>query len=74
MKTNIKFGTDGWRGVIADDFTFENVELPMDMDILENKRREVSDKITAVAERITELQKQIDKLVMKLYGISEASV
>src|SRR5512142_1773157 len=22
---NIKFGTDGWRGVIADDFTFENV-------------------------------------------------
>jgi len=24
---NIKFGTDGWRGVIADDFTFENVGL-----------------------------------------------
>jgi phosphomannomutase len=24
---NIKFGTDGWRGVIADDFTFENVRL-----------------------------------------------
>ena len=23
--TTIKFGTDGWRGVIADDFTFENV-------------------------------------------------
>ncbi len=23
--TNIKFGTDGWRGIIADDFTFENV-------------------------------------------------
>ncbi len=22
---SIKFGTDGWRGVIADDFTFENV-------------------------------------------------
>src|SRR3989440_5850375 len=21
----IKFGTDGWRGVIADDFTFDNV-------------------------------------------------
>ena len=21
----IKFGTDGWRGVIADDFTFANV-------------------------------------------------
>jgi alpha-D-glucose phosphate-specific phosphoglucomutase len=25
MKTEIKFGTDGWRGIIADDFTFENV-------------------------------------------------
>lgn len=23
--SNIKFGTDGWRGIIADDFTFENV-------------------------------------------------
>lgn len=25
MKNVIKFGTDGWRGVIADDFTFDNV-------------------------------------------------
>jgi phosphomannomutase len=24
---NIKFGTDGWRGVMADDFTFANVRL-----------------------------------------------
>ena len=23
--TEIKFGTDGWRGVIAQDFTYENV-------------------------------------------------
>ncbi len=23
--TQVKFGTDGWRGLIADDFTFENV-------------------------------------------------
>lgn len=23
--SDIKFGTDGWRGIIADDFTFENV-------------------------------------------------
>ena len=23
----IRFGTDGWRGIIADDFTFENVRL-----------------------------------------------
>src|ERR1700730_17228694 len=23
--TAVKFGTDGWRGVIADDFTFDNV-------------------------------------------------
>src|ERR1700736_1485118 len=25
MAEKIKFGTDGWRGVIADDFTFANV-------------------------------------------------
>ena len=25
MTVPIKFGTDGWRGVIADDFTSENV-------------------------------------------------
>ena len=25
MKASIKFGTDGWRGVIAEDFTFANV-------------------------------------------------
>jgi len=25
MTQEIKFGTDGWRGVIADDFTFDNV-------------------------------------------------
>lgn len=26
MATEIKFGTDGFRGIIADDFTYENVE------------------------------------------------
>jgi len=26
-KSPIKFGTDGWRGVIAEDFTFDNVRL-----------------------------------------------
>src|SRR5215831_16515519 len=25
MKSPIKFGTDGWRAIIADEFTFENV-------------------------------------------------
>ena len=25
MEKEIKFGTDGWRGIIADDFTFDNV-------------------------------------------------
>ena len=26
-RTPIKFGTDGWRGLIADDFTYENVRI-----------------------------------------------
>ena len=25
MTHTIKFGTDGWRGVIAEDYTFDNV-------------------------------------------------
>jgi phosphomannomutase len=25
MTSQIKFGTDGWRGVIAEDYTFENL-------------------------------------------------
>lgn len=25
--TPVKFGTDGWRGIIADDFTYENVRI-----------------------------------------------
>lgn len=27
VKPDIKFGTDGWRGVISDNFTFENVRI-----------------------------------------------
>ena len=27
MTTPIKFGTDGWRGIIAEDFTFDNVRV-----------------------------------------------
>lgn len=27
MKSVVKFGTDGWRGIIADDFTFANVRV-----------------------------------------------
>jgi phosphomannomutase len=29
-KTVVKFGTDGWRGVIADDFTYANVRVAAD--------------------------------------------
>ena len=29
MNKPIKFGTDGWRGVIADDFTFANVRFAL---------------------------------------------
>jgi alpha-D-glucose phosphate-specific phosphoglucomutase len=27
MTNSIKFGTDGWRGIIAEDFTFDNVRI-----------------------------------------------
>ena len=28
MVDTIKFGTDGWRDVIAEDYTFDNVRRP----------------------------------------------
>lgn len=38
MAQPIKFGTDGWRGIIADDFTFDRVKLvaPIAAQVLEN--------------------------------------
>ena len=27
IKSVVKFGTDGWRGIIADDFTYANVRV-----------------------------------------------
>jgi len=27
LRSEIKFGTDGWRGVISDNFTFKNVAI-----------------------------------------------
>jgi type I restriction-modification system DNA methylase subunit len=47
----------------------ESVELPIDMNLLERKRRELSEKIRTTAKIITDLQKGIDKLVLKLYGV-----
>ena len=48
MSGAIKFGTDGWRGVIADDFTFKNISLVASacadqfLDDLKNCRGEVT--------------------------------
>jgi alpha-D-glucose phosphate-specific phosphoglucomutase len=42
MTYKIKFGTDGWRGVIADDYTFENVRRAAQgfaFYLLENNRQ-----------------------------------
>src|SRR5258707_307689 len=47
MASPIKFGTSGWRGLIADDFTFANVRLAM----------------RAIAEHLTEKKKRPTVLV-----------
>lgn len=39
------------------------------MDILEKKKKEIVDRIKRVTKRITEQQKKIDKLVIKLYSL-----
>src|SRR5512140_2416944 len=40
VSVQIKFGTDGWRGVIARDFTFDNISLVAQatMDYLKRER------------------------------------
>ena len=35
IKSQIKFGTDGWRAIIADDFTFANVRITAEAVIAE---------------------------------------
>ena len=47
MVSPIKFGTSGWRGLIADDFTFANVRLA----------------VRAIAEHLTEKKKHATVLV-----------
>src|SRR6202795_3697092 len=47
MVSPIKFGTSGWRGLIADDFTFANVRLA----------------VRAIAEQLTEKKKHATVLV-----------
>src|SRR5258708_38101631 len=47
MVSPIKFGTSGWRGLIADDFTFANVRLA----------------VRAIAEHLTEKKKHASALV-----------
>src|SRR5690349_4839473 len=46
MTSPIKFGTDGWRAIIADKFTFENVRIAAQatadyFDTLESSQRAV---------------------------------
>src|SRR5437870_1894684 len=40
-KAEIKFGTDGWRGIVADDFTYDNVRRVAQgiADYLKDKRQ-----------------------------------
>jgi len=44
MNKKINFGTSGWRGIIADDFTFENVEIVSQAiaEFLKSKKKKAS--------------------------------
>ncbi len=48
MTTKIKFGTDGWRGIIADDFTGANVRLVAQATVNYFKKLDEGDKIVVV--------------------------
>ena len=49
MDLRIKFGTSGWRGIISDDFTFENVRAVAQAIAEHLKEREKTDKGIIVA-------------------------
>jgi alpha-D-glucose phosphate-specific phosphoglucomutase len=50
MATSIKFGTSGWRGIIAQDFTFENVRLAT-QGIAQYLKAELANPQSAIHER-----------------------
>jgi type I restriction-modification system DNA methylase subunit len=47
----------------------DDVELPIDINILEKKRKELTVELKEITNRITLLQRKIDKLVSNLYGV-----
>ncbi|MBU1421631.1 MAG: N-6 DNA methylase [Bacteroidetes bacterium] len=47
----------------------DDVELPLDLNLLTKKKAEISNQIKSVAKQITKLQESTDKIVMKLYNI-----
>ena len=47
MQTQIKFGTSGWRGLIARDFTFENVRLAA-QGVAEYLKQSLADKTSPI--------------------------
>ena len=54
MTSPIKFGTDGWRAIIADTFTFENVRIAAQatadyFDTLKSRRSEPYSLVTMFA-------------------------
>ncbi len=51
INTEIKFGTDGWRGVISDNFTFKNVAI-VAQGISEWVNRHLRKKASAAAKRV----------------------
>ena len=47
----------------------DDVELPLDINTLEKRKKDITRNLKTISEQITEIQKRIDKLVMKLYGV-----
>jgi len=47
-KEEIKFGTDGWRGIISEDFTMDRVRL-VSMGVGNYLKKKIKDRKPAVA-------------------------
>lgn len=68
-RASIKFGTDGWRAVIARDYTFENLERVTQAYadyLVEQRRKSLTDQLVSVGQ-ISSTESQ-DKLFSGLIG------
>jgi alpha-D-glucose phosphate-specific phosphoglucomutase len=73
MHRKIKFGTDGWRGVISDDFTFDNVKV-VAQAISQWIKRSFSKRIVVVGYDTRFLSDKYAQLISQVFAANSIKV